>query len=184
NIADLDLNQLRQIVGIIEQDIYLFSTSIKANIAYGAHDISEEAIINAAKAAQAHEFITDFKDGYDTVIGERGITLSGGQRQRVAMARTFVTNPKILIMDDSTSAVDAETESRIQSAMGELLKDRTTIIITHRLSTLKNSDNIVFMDRGKIVTMGTHDELLASFAPYRQIFEGYLPLPPIKEDDE
>ncbi|MCE7733486.1 MAG: ABC transporter ATP-binding protein [Candidatus Heimdallarchaeota archaeon] len=184
NIADLDLNQLRQIVGIIEQDIYLFSTSIKANIAYGAHDISEEEIINAAKAAQAHEFITEFKDGYDTIIGERGITLSGGQRQRVAMARTFVTNPKILIMDDSTSAVDAETESKIQSAMGELLKDRTTIIITHRLSTLKNSDNIVFMERGKIVTMGTHDKLISTFEPYRQIFEGYLPLPPIKEDDE
>ncbi|OLS29336.1 MAG: putative multidrug export ATP-binding/permease protein [Candidatus Heimdallarchaeota archaeon LC_2] len=184
NIADLNLNQLRQIVGIIEQDIYLFSTSIKANIAYGAHDIGEKEIIDAAKAAQAHDFITNFKEGYDTIIGERGITLSGGQRQRVAMARTFVTDPKILIMDDSTSAVDAKTESKIQAAMSQLLKDRTTIIITHRLSTLKNSDKIVFMDKGKIVTMGTHEELLSSFEPYRQIFEGYMSLPPIKEEDE
>lgn len=183
NIADLNLSQLRQIVGIIEQDIYLFSTSIRANIAYGVHDISENEIIEAAKAAQAHEFISEFKDGYDTIIGERGVTLSGGQRQRVAMARTFVTNPKILIMDDSTSAVDAETESKIQSAMTKLLKDRTTIIITHRLSTLKNSDKIVFMDKGKIITMGTHEELLASFEPYRGIFEGYLPLPPIEEEN-
>ncbi|MHA2099088.1 MAG: ABC transporter ATP-binding protein [Candidatus Kariarchaeaceae archaeon] len=182
NIADLNLNQLRQIVGIIEQDVYLFSTSIRANIAYGAHEITEDEIIGAAKQAQAHDFISGFKEGYDTIIGERGITLSGGQKQRVAMARTFVTSPKILIMDDSTSAVDAETESKIQSAMSELLKDRTTIIITHRLSTLKNSDKIVFMDKGKIVTTGTHDELISSFEPYRQIFKGYLPLPPIKEE--
>lgn len=184
NIADLNLNQLRQIVGIIEQDVYLFSTSIKANIAYGVSDISDEEITKAAKAAEAHEFISEFKDGYDTIIGERGITLSGGQKQRIAMARTFVTNPKILIMDDSTSAVDAETESKIQNAMRGLLKDRTTIIITHRLSTLRNSDKIIFMNLGKIETMGTHEELLATFAPYRQIFQGYIPLPPLTDPSE
>ncbi|MHA2254027.1 MAG: ABC transporter ATP-binding protein, partial [Candidatus Kariarchaeaceae archaeon] len=182
NVADIDLNQLRQIVGIIEQDVYLFSTTIKANIAYGAHDISEERIIEAAKTAQAHDFINEFKDGYDTIIGERGVTLSGGQKQRVAMARTFITDPKILIMDDSTSAVDAETEEKIQRAMDQLLKGRTTIIITHRLSTLKNADKIVFMRRGAIERIGTHDELIESYEPYREIFRGYLPLPAIKED--
>ena len=162
--------------------MYLFSTTIKTNIAYGAHDISEEKIITASKAAQAHEFIIDFKDGYDTVIGERGITLSGGQRQRVAIARTFITDPKILIFDDSTSAVDAETERKIQLALVDILKGRTTIIITHRLSTLKNADRIVFMRKGRIEKIGTHAGLLETFEPYRDIFEGYIPLPAHKEE--
>jgi ATP-binding cassette subfamily B protein len=183
NIEDLDINFLRRIVGVIEQDVYLFSTSIKANIAYGMVEATDQKIIDAAKAAQAHDFITEFNDGYDTIIGERGVTLSGGQKQRVAMARTFVTDPKILIMDDSTSAIDAETEQKIQVAMENLLQNRTTLIITHRLSTLRDADKIVFMRKGKIERMGTHNELLRDFPPYRQIFEGYIPLPPIGEND-
>lgn len=180
NISDIDLNQLRRMVGVIEQDTYLFSTSIKANIAYGIYSMDDERIVDAAKAAQAHEFIIEFKDQYDTILGERGITLSGGQKQRVAMARTFITDPKILIMDDSTSSVDAETEAKIQQATAKLLKGRTTIIITHRLSTLKNADKIIFMRKGRIEKIGTHEELIETFKPYRQIFENYIKLPPIK----
>ncbi len=179
NVIDIELSQLRRMVGIIEQDVFLFSTSIRANIAYGMHELSEDGIVNAAKMAQAHEFISEFKDGYDTILGERGVTLSGGQKQRVAMARTFVINPKILVLDDSTSAIDAATEERIQSAMTQLLKNRTTIIITHRLSTLRKADKIVFMRKGAIEIIGTHDELISSFEPYRQIFSGYIELPAI-----
>ncbi|MCY3414293.1 MAG: ABC transporter ATP-binding protein [Candidatus Heimdallarchaeota archaeon] len=177
NVSDIDINQLRQLVGVIEQDTFLFSTSIKSNIAYGALDKTDDEIVEAAKMAQAHEFISSFKEGYDTVIGERGITLSGGQKQRVAMARTFITNPKILILDDSTSAVDASTEAKIQTAMEKLLDNRTTIIITHRLSTLRRADKIVFMRGGKIERMGNHDELIRDFQPYRQIFSGFIELP-------
>jgi len=180
NVKDIEINQLRQLVGVIEQDTFLFSTSIKSNIAYGMHELSDEGVVNAAKMAQAHDFITEFKDGYDTILGERGVTLSGGQKQRVAIARTFVTDPKILIFDDSTSAVDSNTEAKIQSAMDELLKDRTTIIITHRLSTLRRADKIVFLRLGKIERIGTHDELIKTFEPYRQIYSGFIKLPPIQ----
>lgn len=183
NIKELELNHLRQIVGVIEQDVFLFSTSLRNNIAYGMTDVGENEIEAAAQAAQAHEFILQFKDGYQTIVGEKGVTLSGGQRQRIAMARTFITDPKILIMDDSTSAVDAETEAKIQEAMNKLLQGRTTIIITHRLSTLKKADKIVFMRKGRIERVGTHDDLISSFKPYRQIFETYMKLPAIKEDD-
>lgn len=181
NIADIELNQLRQIVGVIEQDTFLFSTTITKNIAYGIDHIDDDAVVKASKTAQAHDFIMEFKEGYDTIIGERGVTLSGGQKQRVAMARTFITDPPILILDDSTSAVDASTEAKIQSAMDELLKNRTTLIITHRLSTLKKADKILFMRNGRIEAAGDHDELIASFEPYRQIFSGYIELPAIKE---
>lgn len=181
NIADIELSQLRQIVGVIEQDTFLFSTTITKNIAYGIDHIDDDAVVNASKTAQAHDFIMEFKEGYDTIIGERGVTLSGGQKQRVAMARTFITDPPILILDDSTSAVDASTEAKIQSAMDELLKNRTTLIITHRLSTLKKADKILFMRNGRIEAAGDHDELIASFEPYRQIFSGYIELPAIKE---
>lgn len=183
NIANIALHQLRRLVGVIEQDTFLFSTSISANIAYGMAEIDQKKIEEAANMAQAHEFISDFERGYNTILGERGITLSGGQRQRVAMARTFITNPKILILDDSTSAIDASTEAKIQSAMDELMRNRTTIIITHRLSSLRKADKIVFMRRGRIDKVGSHTELIQSFEPYRQIFSGFMDLPPVKSQE-
>ncbi len=180
NVNDWNLTALRRVVGVIEQDPYLFSTSIKANIAYGKDNPSNEEIIAAAVSAQAHDFIENFSDGYDTLVGERGITLSGGQKQRIAMARGFLADPAILIMDDATSAVDAETEARIQKAIKKLLKDRTAIIITHRLSTLQAADKIAFMEKGEIKTIGTHQELIKTFEPYRRIFKPYISLPPLE----
>ncbi|MHA2502239.1 MAG: ABC transporter ATP-binding protein, partial [Candidatus Kariarchaeaceae archaeon] len=182
-VNQIEINHLRSQVGMIEQDIMLFSASIRANIAYGVPNLTDEEIEAAAKAAQAHDFIMSFPDGYDTIIGEKGVTLSGGQRQRVAMARTFVTNPKILVMDDSTSAIDAQTEAKISAAMEGLLKNRTTIIITHRLATLKNADKILFLRNGTAEKIGTHEELIASFEPYRQIFGAYQELPPLEVDN-
>lgn len=180
NIKEWQLTSLRKLVGVIEQDTFLFSTSIRKNIKFGKHGATMGEIIEAAKAAQAHEFIQEFKEGYETIIGERGITLSGGQRQRVAMARGFLSDPRILIMDDSTSAVDAETESKIQEAIKQLLKNRTTLIITHRLSTLKSAKKIIFMEKGIIARIGTHDELIRTFGPYRNIFRRYQELPPFE----
>ncbi|MHA1976607.1 MAG: ABC transporter ATP-binding protein [Candidatus Hodarchaeales archaeon] len=179
NVKDWDVKTLRRLVGVIEQDTFLFSTSIRNNIVYGKDNATNEEILAAAIAAQAHDFIQDFSEGYDTIVGERGVTLSGGQRQRVAMARGFLADPKILIMDDATSAVDAATESRIQKAIVNLQKGRTTIIITHRLATLKTANKIIFMEKGNIVRIGTHAELITSFAPYRRIFKRYMTLPPL-----
>ncbi|MHA2053801.1 MAG: ABC transporter ATP-binding protein [Candidatus Hodarchaeales archaeon] len=179
NVKDWDIQSLRQIVGVIEQDTFLFTTSIRNNIAYGKHNSTNEEIMAAAIAAQAHDFIEELPEGYDTIVGERGVTLSGGQRQRVAMARGFLADPKILIMDDATSAVDAATESRIQVAIQNLLEGRTTIIITHRLSTLKTADKIIFMEKGRILRIGTHTELITSYGPYRSIFKRYMTLPPL-----
>ncbi|MHA2298593.1 MAG: ABC transporter ATP-binding protein [Candidatus Hodarchaeales archaeon] len=180
DVRDWKLNALRSNVGVIEQDTFLFSTTIRTNIAFGKKNATSEEIMAAALSAQAHEFIMSFPDGYDTIVGERGITLSGGQRQRVAMARGFLADPKILIMDDATSAVDAETEGKIQKAIKNILKGRTTIIITHRLSTLKAANKIVFIEKGKVVKVGTHEELIKTFEPYRNIFKRYLTLPPLE----
>lgn len=180
NVSRMDLASLRSHIGVIEQDTFLFSTTIRANIAYGADGATDEQVDAAAEAAQAKEFIEEFPDGYKTRVGDRGVTLSGGQKQRVAMARAFITDPNILIMDDSTSAVDAETEAKIQKALHTLLKDRTTIIVTHRLSTLKTADKIAFMRKGKIERVGTHDELVRTHPPYRQIFAAYQDLPPLE----
>ena len=179
NVKDWDIQALRQIVGVIEQDTFLFTTSIRNNIAYGKDNATNEEIMAAAIAAQAHDFIEELPEGYDTIVGERGVTLSGGQRQRIAMARGFLADPKILIMDDATSAVDAATESRIQIAIQNLLKGRTTIIITHRLSTLKAADKIIFMEKGRILRIGSHTELITSYGPYRRIFKRYMTLPPL-----
>ncbi|MHA1167200.1 MAG: ABC transporter ATP-binding protein [Candidatus Hodarchaeales archaeon] len=180
DVRDWNLNSLRRNVGVIEQDTFLFSTSIKANISFGKMDASKEEIIAAARAAQAHDFITTFPEGYDTVVGERGVTLSGGQKQRVAMARGFLADPRILIMDDATSAVDAETEAKIQKAIEKVMEGRTTIIISHRLSTLKNANKIAFMEKGRIIKIGSHEELIRSFEPYRNIFKRYMALPPVE----
>ncbi len=179
NVKDWDIKTLRCLVGVIEQDTFLFSTSIRNNISYGKDNATNEEIMAAAIAAQAHDFIQEFSEGYDTIVGERGVTLSGGQRQRVAMARGFLADPRILIMDDATSAVDASTEARIQKAILNLQEGRTTIIITHRLATLKTANKIIFMERGNIVRVGTHAELITSFAPYRRIFRRYMTLPPL-----
>jgi ABC-type multidrug transport system fused ATPase/permease subunit len=145
--------------------------SIHDNIGFGCVDACEEEIIDAAKKAQAHEFITNLPKGYDTVIGERGMTLSGGQRQRLAIARTLVQNPKILLLDDSVSAIDAQTEYSLRKALDEVMKNRTSITVTQRLRTLLESDMIVIVDKGEIVAIGTHDHLIQTSDHYRRIFE-------------
>jgi ATP-binding cassette subfamily B protein len=164
------LEALRRGISIIEQDIFLFSRSIKENISFGHPEASHEEILQAAQGAQADEFIQAFSEGYETVIGERGVTLSGGQRQRVALARAFLTDPRILVLDDSTSAIDSATEDLIQRAIFAAAKGRTTFIITHRLSQIRWADLIIVMRKGKVAAIGTHDELIRSSEAYRRIF--------------
>ncbi|MGD8865469.1 MAG: ABC transporter ATP-binding protein [Anaerolineales bacterium] len=173
DVRDWDLDALRRQISIIEQDIFLFSRSLRDNIAFGCPDPSREAIEAAAKAAQAHDFILSFKDGYETKVGERGVTLSGGQRQRLALARAFLTDPRILILDDSTSSIDSATEDKIQRAIFRASEGRTTIIITHRLSQIRWADLILVMRGGRIAARGTHDELMATSEAYRRIFTRY-----------
>lgn len=163
---------LRTQIGIVEQEPFLFSRSIRENIKYGVgREVSEEEIEEAAKAAAIHDVILSFPDGYNTLVGEKGVTLSGGQKQRVAIARSLLKNPRILILDDSTSSVDTETEAAIRSALENLMKDRTTFIIAHRIQSVMNADLILVLDEGKIVEMGQHDELRALNGIYNQIFE-------------
>lgn len=171
DVRDWNLESLRQQISIIEQDIFLFSRTIRENIAFGKPDASVEEIEAASRAAQAHEFITSFSEGYDTVIGERGVTLSGGQRQRMALARAFLTNPHILVLDDSTSAIDSATEDHIQRAIYAAAQGRTTFIITHRLSQIRWADQIVVMRNGRIVAVGSHAELMETSEAYRRIFQ-------------
>lgn len=171
DVRQVDLTELRRQIGIVLQTSLLFSTSIRENIAYGRPDASLEEVIAAAKAAQAHEFIMELSEGYDTVVGERGITLSGGQRQRVAIARALLMNPRILILDDSTSSVDTQTERLIQRALDTLMEGRTTFVIAHRLSTVRRADMILVMDHGRVVERGTNQQLLAQDGLYRQIYE-------------
>ena len=153
------------------QDTWLFSSTIRDNIAYGRPDIGLEAIVAAAKAAHAHDFIMTFPHGYDTWVGERGVTLSGGQRQRVAIARAFVRDPRLLILDDATSSVDVETEFLIQRALRGLMVGRTTVVIAHRLYTLRHADLILVLSGGRIVQRGTHDELLDEPGLYRRVYQ-------------
>ena len=171
DVREMDLVTLRRQIGIVLQTSLLFSDSIKANIAYGRPDATMEEVIAAAKAAQAHEFIEGFTNGYDTVVGERGVTLSGGQRQRVAIARALLMDPRILILDDSTSSVDTQTEKLIQAALDTLMEGRTTFVIAHRLSTVRRADMILVMDKGHIVERGTHAELLARGGLYKEIHD-------------
>ncbi len=171
DVREMDLTSLRSQIGIVLQTSLLFSDTIKGNIAYGRPDATMDEVIAAAKAAQAHEFIEGFTHGYDTVVGERGVTLSGGQRQRVAIARALLMNPRILILDDSTSSVDTQTEKLIQAALDALMEGRTTFVIAHRLSTVRRADMILVMDKGQIMERGTHAELLKRSGLYKEIHD-------------
>jgi ATP-binding cassette subfamily B protein len=171
DVRDWNLEALRRQISIIEQDIFLFTRTVSENIAFGLPGATQEQIEHAARQAQAHEFIMEFKDGYKTVVGERGVTLSGGQRQRLALARAFLTDPRILILDDSTSAIDSATEDLIQRAIYAAAQGRTTLIITHRLSQIRWADLILVLRRGKLVASGLHEELLKSSKAYQRIFQ-------------
>ena len=171
DVKDVTLDSLRRNIGIVQQDVFLFTTSIRENIAYGRHDASMDEIVRAAKIAQLHDFVESLDDGYETVIGERGATLSGGQRQRLSIARALLLDPPILILDDSTSSVDANTEELIRQAMESVMRGRTTFVIAHRLSTVHKADTIVVLEDGVTVERGTHQELLALGGFYREIYE-------------
>lgn len=174
DVRELPQEQLRRSIGVALQEVVLFSGTIRDNIRYGCPDAGEEDVIAAAKAAQAHDFITSFPEGYDTELGQRGVNLSGGQKQRIAIARALLLKPAILILDDSTSAVDVETEVRIQSALETLMQDRTSFVIAQRISTVLNADKILVLDDGQIAAEGTHQELLQCSPMYREIYESQL----------
>jgi ATP-binding cassette subfamily B protein len=173
----VELNQyprryLRQNIGIVEQEPFLFSRTIRENITYGVgRDVPQAEVEAAAQTAAIHDVIASFPQGYNTLVGEKGVTLSGGQKQRVAIARTLLKNPRILILDDSTSSVDLETEEEIRDALDRLMKQRTTFIIAHRIQSVMNADLILVLDKGRIVQRGTHEELSAQPGIYRQIFD-------------
>lgn len=170
NIKDVTFSSLRQQIGLVPQETMLFNASVRDNILYGRLDASEEEVIAAAKAANAHEFIMDLPQGYDTHVGDRGNALSGGQRQRIAIARAILKNPQILILDEATSALDTESEKIVQAALDRLMEGRTAVVIAHRLSTVRNADDIVVIDHGKIVEEGTHTELLAKNGLYASLY--------------
>ncbi len=179
DIKDVTLKSLRKNIGLVQQDVFLFTGTIKDNIIYGRPDASDDEIIEAAKKANIHEFITTLPNGYNTYIGEKGIRLSGGQKQRISIARVFLKNPPILILDEATSALDNETEIKIQTALNELSKGRTTLVIAHRLSTIKNADEIVVLTDKGIQEKGNHDELIKRNGLYAKLykaqFKGYIP---------
>lgn len=171
NVKDYSLKTLRKNIGFVLQEPFLFSTTIKENIRYGNPEASMEEVIDAAKRAQAHDFIMEMPDGYDTMLGERGMGLSGGQKQRISIARAILIDPSILILDDATSAVDMETEFKIQKALKEVMTGRTTFIIAHRISSLKHADEILVLEDGKIVERGVHEDLLKNNGPYQRIYD-------------
>lgn len=170
NLKDMDLFSVRDNIGMAMQDVFLFSDTIEGNIAYGRPNCSFEEVEAAAKIANAHDFILQMPEGYDTIVGERGVGLSGGQKQRISLARALLKNPSIIILDDTTSAVDMETESQIQNALGSLNKSQTVFIIAHRISSIKDADQILVLDNGQIIEAGTHDELLAREGYYSTVF--------------
>ena len=170
NVADVTMESLRDKIGIVQQDIYLFNASVKENILYGRPTATDEEVINAAKRANIHDYILTLPEGYDTVIGERGVRLSGGQKQRLSIARVFLKDPPILILDEATSALDNVTETLIQKALDDLSEGRTTIVVAHRLSTIKNADEIAVVSDGKIVEQGTHDELVKKGGEYYKLY--------------
>jgi len=174
DVRDVSLDSLRRQIGVVLQETTLFSGTIRENITFGRPDAPLEEVIAAAKAAEAHDFITSFPEGYDTEVGERGATLSGGQKQRVAIARALVLNPRILILDDATSSVDYETEYRIQQALERLMEGRTSFVIAQRVATVLNADQILVLDRGQIAARGTHEELLNESPIYAEIYYSQL----------
>jgi ATP-binding cassette subfamily B protein len=181
DVREWSLSALRSQISKIEQDVFLFSRTLAQNIAFGAPNTPQAKIEQAAREAQAHDFIMSFANGYQTEVGERGVTLSGGQRQRIALARAFLSNPRILILDDSTSAIDSATEDEIQKAIRRAQQGRTTLLITHRLSQIRWADHILLLEGGRIIAVGNHDELLRTSPLYRRIFSRYdMALPPVE----
>ena len=174
DLRDLRQDELRRNIGMALQETVLFSGTIRDNIRYGKPEAPEEEVIAAAKAAQAHDFILNLPEGYDTLVGQRGVNLSGGQKQRLAIARALLLKPTVLILDDSTSAVDVETEARIQEALETDLKHHTRFVIAQRISTVLTADKILVLDDGQIAAQGTHQELMASSPIYREIYESQL----------
>ena len=169
NLKEIKLNSLRSLMGIVTQETLLFDDSIRGNIAYGAETVSDKKIEKAAIAANAHEFILNLPDGYNTIIGENGVSLSGGQKQRIAIARAIVNNPPILILDEATSSLDSESEKHVQLAIENLMNERTVVVIAHRLSTVHNANKILVIDDGKIVQKGNHKELVSTNGLYKEL---------------
>ncbi|HKZ43188.1 MAG TPA: ATP-binding cassette domain-containing protein, partial [Candidatus Hodarchaeales archaeon] len=170
-VENISLENLRAQIGVVEQEVFIFSASIRENIAFSRDNVPEDEIISAARAAQAHEFILATSNGYSTIVGERGMTLSGGQRQRIGIARAFLSNPQILVLDDSSSSLDASTENELALAVDRIQRNRTTFIISHRLATIRRASKIILLsDDGKVVDIGTHSELLQRCQEYMKIF--------------
>jgi subfamily B ATP-binding cassette protein MsbA len=171
DLRSISLRELRSQVGVVFQETLLFSGTVRDNIRYGDPAASDKEVVSAAEAANAAEFIAAFPDGYDTIVGERGVKLSGGQRQRIAIARALLKNPRILILDEATSSLDSESEALVQAALDRLMQGRTTFVIAHRLSTIVAADQILVIEQGRIVQRGTHQELLADSGLYRQLYD-------------
>jgi len=174
DIRAMTLDSLRSRIGVALQETVLFSGTIRDNIRYGRANATDEEVVAAAKAAQAHEFIMGSEDGYETRVGQRGVNLSGGQKQRIAIARALLIQPRILILDDSTSSVDIDTEAKIETALEELMRDRTSFVIAQRVSTVLNADKIVVLERGRIAALGTHSELMECSPIYQEIYQSQL----------
>src|SRR5205807_9624343 len=172
DVRDVTLDSLRRQIGVVFEESFLFSDSVRNNIAFGVPDATFDDVVAAARAAEAHEFITALPNGYDTVVGERGLTLSGGQRQRVALARALLTDPHVLLLDDATSSVDARVEEEIHATLRRLLQGRTTLLTAHRRSTLRLADRIAVVDGGRVADIGTHEELMAGSVLYRRLLAG------------
>jgi subfamily B ATP-binding cassette protein MsbA len=171
DIRNVSVKSLRGLMGIVTQETILFNDTVRSNIAYGLEDLDLSAVVDAAKAANAHDFISNLPEGYDTVIGDRGVRLSGGERQRLAIARAILKDPQILIFDEATSSLDTESEKLVQEAIEHLLAQRTNFVIAHRLSTITSADLILVIDRGRVVEMGKHEELLAAGKIYRKLYD-------------